>query len=56
VVTLFILDYQAATLGRRFPKMELRKFPQSRKVHHPAKDPQSSNFSIEIKNKHSNYG
>jgi hypothetical protein len=29
--------------------MELKKFPQSRKVHHPAKDPQSSNFSIEAK-------
>jgi hypothetical protein len=27
--------------------MELKKFPQSRKVHHPAKDAQSSNFSIE---------
>jgi hypothetical protein len=37
-------------------KMELKKVPQSQKVHHPTKDPQSSNLSIEIKNNHSNYG
>jgi len=46
------------TLGRfyRFSKMELKKFPQSRKVHHPAVDLQPSNFPIEIKIKHSNHG
>jgi hypothetical protein len=44
-------------LGLSLPKkMELKKVPQSQKVHHPTKDPQSSNLSIEIKNNHSNYG